>query len=216
MEYSKDMFEPTQCQLMHIDLELRGLPGRLSDMRTTAENGNPQRIFSEVDDRAVARIQDPWIEDGTFSPCFREFLNLKKRVAFNVLGYGLFTPLQMGFLTLQEVEAFNQRLLNLRDKVSRILLARYATELKRQYISRFNPRVKCALHLIPKYLIADEDFLRQLHRTFKTEIHKKAVSIEWLLQPSTTRPMQRQSIAMKDAKSELCAGYLASELGKLF
>ena len=216
MEYSKDMFESSQCQLMHIDLELRGLPGRLSDMRTTVENGNSQKIFTEVDDLAVASIQDPWIENGTFSPCFRAFLNLKKRVSFNVLGYGLFTPLQIGFLTLQEVEVFNQRLLNLRDMVSRILLARYATELKRQYISRFNPRVKCALHLIPRYLIVNEDFLRQLHRTFKDELREKEMSIEWLLQPPKTSPLLKKSIAMKDAKSELCTSYLESEFGKLF
>ena len=201
---------------MHIDLELRGLAGRLSEMRTTDKNGNLQKIFSEEDDRAVANLHDPWIENGTFAPCFRDFLDLKKRVSFNVLGYGLFTPFQMGFLTLQAVEEFNQRLLSLRDKVSRLLLARYPVELKRQYISRFNPRIKCALHLIPKYLITDEAFLRQLRRTFKDELRKKEMSIEWLLQPSTTRLLQRQSIVMKDAKSELCASYLESELGKLF
>ena len=216
MEYSKDMFESSQCQLMHIDLELRGLAGRLSEMRTTDKNGNLQKIFSEEDDRAVANLHDPWIENETFAPCFSDFLDLKKRVSFNVLGYGLFTPFQMGFLTLQAVEEFNQRLLSLRDKVSRLLLARYPVELKRQYISRFNPRIKCALHLIPKYLITDEAFLRQLRRTFKDELRKKEMSIEWLLQPSTTRLLQRQSIVMKDAKSELCASYLESELGKLF
>ena len=201
---------------MHIDLELRGLAGRLSDMRTTDKNGNLQKIFSEMDDRAVANLHDPWIENGTFAPCFRDFLILKKRVSFNVLGYGFFTPFQISFLTLQAVEEFNQRLLSLRDKVSRILVARYPVELKRQYISRFNPRIKCALHLIPKYLITDEDFLRQLRRTFKDELRKQEMSIEWLLQPSTTRPLQRQSIVMKDAKSELCASYLESELGSLF
>jgi hypothetical protein len=44
MKYSKDMFESSQCQLMHIDLKLLGLAGRLSDMRTADENGDLQKI----------------------------------------------------------------------------------------------------------------------------------------------------------------------------
>lgn len=216
MNYSTDMLESAQCQLMHIDIELLGLPSKLSTMQTADENGNPQKIFANDDDCAADGLQDPWIEKGSFMPCYREFLELKKRLSFNVLGYGLFAPTHLGYLALKEVEDFNERLGVLRKRVAGLLLKRYPTELKRQYISRFNPRVKCALHLMPKYLVEDSDFIRQLRRTFKNELRQGHNLVEWLLRPTGIRPLSKRSIVMKDAKSELCALYLESEVVKLF
>ena len=216
MNYSSDMFESAQCQVMHIDIELIGLPAKLSAMRTADENGNLQKIFTESDDRAADVLQDPWIEKGSFMPCYREFLDLKKRLSFNVLGYGSFAPAHLGYLVLEEVEGFNERLGMLRKKVVSMLLKRYSVELKRQHVSRFNPRVKCALHLMPKYLVEDPDFVRQLRRTFKNELREGHDFVEWLLRSTGIRPLSKRSIVMKDAKSELCALYLESELAKQF
>ena len=211
------MFESAHCRIMRIELQLLDFPSKLSEMRAKDREGKVRNLFTEEDDIAASRLEAVRTVKNSFLPYFKDFSALKEKFSFNVPEYGNFALTDEGFVILQEVEAFNSELLELRRKVNGMLSRKYImSSWQHTHICRFNPRVKLGLYLLPKFFIEDKRFTTQIAKVFKEEIKSERMDVNWLLSSSQEHLLERKTIYMKKAKDELCANYLESRLVQLF
>lgn len=167
------LFDAVKCRIMRIELQLIDLPGRLSEIRTAGEDGMRVQVFSKADDEAISTMGDLNVEDGTFRSYYRQFLELKRKVSFNVHGFGFYTATKDARKTMMLVDDLNAELQGLRLRVLSHIMKCKPSELQRRLMRRFNPRVKCLIFPLTRYISRDECFLDQLARTFKDDFAKR-------------------------------------------
>jgi len=216
MKFKPDMFEAAQCRIMRIEFQLLDLPGKLSEMTGKDCDGKRRSLFTSDDDVDVSKLDGVRTESNSFLPYYKDFCALKERCSFNVQNYGRFAMVSDGYVILEEVERFNVELRGLRRDVSGMLMRKYMTSWQNEHIRRFNPRVKLGMFLLPKFYAEDKSFVDQLAKTFKDELQKGNIDINWILSPSNDSLMRRKTVWMKNGKNELCASYLECQLSEQF
>ena len=211
------MFESAHCRIMRIALQLLDFPSKLSEMRAKDREGKVRNLFTEEDDIAASRLEAVRTVKNSFLPYFKDFSALKEKFSFNVPEYGNFALTDEGFVILQEVEAFNSELLELRRKVNGMLSRKYImSSWQHTHICRFNPRVKLGLYLLPKFFIEDKRFTAQIAKVFKEEIKDTRMDVKWLLSTPYDHLIKRNTFHMKNVKDEACADFLACQFLDLF
>jgi len=210
------MFDAAQCRIMRIEFQLIDLPGKLSEMTGKDCDGKQRNLFTSDDDVDVAKLGTVRMESNSFLPYYKDFCDLKERFSFNVANYGRFAMVRDGCVIIEEIERFNADLRTLRREVCGILKRKYLLSWQNDHIRRFNPRVKLGMFLLPKYYVEDKMFVSQLSKTFKDELQKGNIDINWILSPSHDALIWRKTVRMKNCKSELCASYLEQGFSELF
>lgn len=213
MNWSNDMLDLAECRLVRIEMDLLGLPGRLSEMKIVSEGGGLTNLFDSADDDLIAEIDGIDAQDGSFAQYYRRYYKLKDSCCFLVRGFGYYALCENTKDIIDRVEEFNRELCSLRRRVSEVLYSKYGSTLKRDKICRFNPRVKLGIYLLPNMVARDPDFVKQLHRAFKDMPERDAEIVEWLLRKEdSVRRMGNVKKVQMSAKNEIVAAMLLDKL----
>lgn len=167
---------PAVSDVLKLDMNLVGMPGEVSELRTGADkelrnaiHGVDVRrldiqcpIFDETDDWAVRNALGVdrscrW----TFQAWHTQYHDIRQRYAINVFCHGSYILREEVPLFIQEVEAFNADLQDLRRRVCAVLEARSHAH---SMVLRFNPRVRYGIYVLTVRQDSDEFFRKMKER----------------------------------------------------
>ena len=183
--YLEAFTKPAVSDVLKLDMNLVGMPGDVSELRTGADkelfNANHgvdvrrldirRPIFDETDDCAVRKALGVdaschWTFQGWHAQCH----DIRRRYAINVFCHGSYILREDVPLFIQEVEAFNADLQDLRRRVCAVLESRghaHALAL------RFNPRVRYGVYVLTARQDSDEFFRRMKERAIDKFLVRK-------------------------------------------
>lgn len=174
--YLEAFTKPAVSDVLKLDMNLVGMPGEVSELRTGADKElrnaihgvdvrrlDIQRpIFDETDDWAVRNALG--VDSScrwTFQAWHTQYHDIRQRYAISVFCHGSYILREEVPIFIQEVEAFNADLQDLRRKVCAVLGARGHAH---SMVLRFNPRVRYGIYVLTVRQDSDEFFRKMKER----------------------------------------------------
>lgn len=168
--------KPAVSDVLKLDMNLIGMPGEVSELHTGADKElrnaihgvdvrrlDIQRpIFDETDDWAVRNALG--VDSScrwTFQAWHTQYHDIRQRYAINVFCHGSYILREEVPIFIQEVEAFNADLQDLRRKVCAVLEARGHAH---SMVLRFNPRVRYGIYVLTVRQDSDKFFRKMKER----------------------------------------------------